>query len=97
MKLPIFLYGSHVLREPAAEADLEKKDDIRALIADMKETLASADGCGLAAPQVGVPTRILIVDGRELVDAQLFGVFEKFTYTVGDPELHFCPRRHTRR
>ena len=69
MKLPIFLYGSHVLREPAAEADLEKKDDIRALIADMKETLASADGCGLAAPQVGVPTRILIVDGRELVDA----------------------------
>ena len=68
MKLPIFLYGSGVLREPAAEADLEKKDEIRALVSDMKETLAYADGCGLAAPQVGVPSRVLIVDGRELVE-----------------------------
>ena len=68
MKLPIYLYGSEVLREQAAEADMDKKEEISALVADMEETLASADGCGLAAPQVGVSKRVIIVDGRELVD-----------------------------
>ena len=69
MKLPIFLYGSTVLRESAKEVDPADKDHIAGLIADMEETLASADGCGLAAPQVGVSARVLIVDGRELTDA----------------------------
>ena len=69
MKLPIFLYGSKVLRESAKEVDPADKDHITGLIADMEETLASADGCGLAAPQVGVSARVLIVDGRELTDA----------------------------
>ncbi len=69
MKLPIFLYGSKVLRERASEADLSDREKISALVADMEETLASADGCGLAAPQVGVSSRILIVDGRDLVEA----------------------------
>ena len=69
MKLPIYLYGSKVLRERAEEADLSDREKITQLIADMEETLASADGCGLAAPQVGVSARILIVDGRDLTDA----------------------------
>lgn len=69
MILPIYLYGQEVLREKAEEADLSKKEEITALIADMKETLVKADGCGLAAPQVGVPKRIVIVDGRELADS----------------------------
>ena len=66
MKLPIYLYGSKVLRENAQEADLSDREKLTQLIADMEETLASADGCGLAAPQVGVPVRVLIVDGRDL-------------------------------
>lgn len=69
MKLPIYLYGSKVLRERAEETDLSDREKITQLIADMEETLASADGCGLAAPQVGVSARILIVDGRDLTDA----------------------------
>ncbi len=69
MKLPIYLYGSKVLRENAQEADLSDREKLTQLIADMEETLASADGCGLAAPQVGVPVRVLIVDGRDLTDA----------------------------
>lgn len=69
MKLPIYLYGSKVLRENAREADLSDREKLTQLIADMEETLASADGCGLAAPQVGVPVRVLIVDGRDLTDA----------------------------
>ena len=68
MKLPIYLYGSKVLREPAQAADVADREKISALVSDMEETLASADGCGLAAPQVGVPTRVLIVDGRGLED-----------------------------
>ena len=68
MILPIYLYGAEVLRRKAEEADLTKKDEILKLVADMKETLAHADGVGLAAPQVGVSQRILIVDGDPLKD-----------------------------
>ena len=68
MILPIYLYGAEVLRKKAEEADLSKKDEILQLLADMKETLVHADGVGLAAPQVGVSKRILIVDGDPLKD-----------------------------
>ena len=65
---PIYLYGSEVLRAKAQEADLEKKEELTQLIADLKDTLAVADGCGLAAPQIGVSQRVLIVDGTVMVD-----------------------------
>lgn len=85
MKLPIFLYGSKILRENAADADLMKKDEITALVADMEETLAAADGCGLAAPQVGVPSRVLIVDGRGLED--VYPYLKDFKRIMINPEL----------
>ena len=50
MILPIFLYGSQVLRTRAQEADLSDREGLRQLIADMIETMHHADGCGLAAP-----------------------------------------------
>lgn len=65
---PIYLYGSEVLRERAQEADLEKKEELQALIADLKETLESSEGCGLAAPQIGIGKRVLIVDGDVMTD-----------------------------
>ena len=68
MILPIYLYGAEVLRNENVEADLNDKEGILKLIENMKETLKVADGCGLAAPQVGVNQRIVIVDGRELSD-----------------------------
>ena len=68
MILPIYLYGADVLRLKAEEADLSKKEEILKLVEDMKETLAHADGVGLAAPQVGVSRRIIIVDGDPLKD-----------------------------
>ena len=40
-------------------------DDVRALIADMFETMYAAPGIGLAAIQVGVPKRILVIDLQE--------------------------------
>ncbi len=68
MILPIYLYGSEVLRNENKEADLQDKEGLAKLISDMKDTLKVADGCGLAAPQVGVNLRVVIVDGRELSD-----------------------------
>ena len=68
MILPIYLYGSEVLRNENKDADLNDKEGLAKLISDMRETLKVADGCGLAAPQVGVNLRVVLVDGRELTD-----------------------------
>ena len=68
MILPIYLYGSEVLRKENVDVDLNDKEGIAKLLEDMKDTLKLADGCGLAAPQVGVNKRLVIVDGRELSD-----------------------------
>lgn len=83
MILPIYLYGSDVLRVENVDADLSRADEISGLISDMKETLKSADGCGLAAPQVGVNKRILIVDGRDLVES--YPELKDFTRTMINP------------
>ena len=56
------------MRNANAEADLQDKEGLTKLISDMKETLLAADGCGLAAPQVGVNLRVVIVDGSDLTD-----------------------------
>lgn len=66
MILPIYLYGSEVLRNENVDFDLTDREGLSKLIGDMKETLKVADGCGLAAPQVGVNRNVVIVDGREL-------------------------------
>mgnify|MGYP003319459019 CR=1 FL=1 len=66
MILPIYLYGSEKLRNENVDVDLQDREGLEKLIADMKDTLKVADGCGLAAPQVGVNKRIVIVDGRDL-------------------------------
>lgn len=65
---PIYLYGSGVLRSRADEADLGKKEELTQLITDLKDTLAVSDGCGLAAPQIGVSLRVLVVDGDVMTD-----------------------------
>lgn len=83
MILPIYLYGANVLKVPCKEADIEDKENIRALISDMQETLKHADGCGLAAPQVGVSSRILIVDGTGLAD--VYNYLKDFKRTMINP------------
>lgn len=45
-------------------------DDLRALIADMFETMYDAPGIGLAAIQVGVPKRLLVMDLQEKEDPE---------------------------
>ena len=69
MVLPIYVYGAEVLRKKAEEANLSDPavvEEIGQLIPKMWETMENADGVGLAAPQVGISVRILIVDGSLL-------------------------------
>ena len=65
---PIYLYGSEVLRRTAEPADLSDREGIAALVQDLKDTLANAEGCGLAAPQIGVSKRVVIVDAEGMED-----------------------------
>lgn len=85
MILPIYLYGQEILRRVDEEADLKKKEEILKLVSDMKETLKQADGCGLAAPQVGVGLRILIVDGTDLTDT--YPYLKDFRRTMINPRV----------
>lgn len=64
----IYLYGSEVLRQKAEPADINDREGIASLVQDLKETLVKSEGCGLAAPQIGVSKRVLIVDGNDMID-----------------------------
>ncbi|MGE3519992.1 MAG: peptide deformylase [Vicinamibacterales bacterium] len=58
---PLLRYGASVLHEPAGPVD-RVTPDIDRLVTDMIETMYVAPGIGLAAPQIGVPLRIFVVD-----------------------------------
>ena len=59
----IVLLGDPVLRQEAAEVDTFDAD-LRSLVRDMFETMYHAEGLGLAAPQIGISRRILVIDLR---------------------------------
>jgi len=63
-ELEIKEYGEPVLREKALPIE-EVTPEILNLIKDMTETMYADSGVGLAAPQVGVSKRIILVDGEE--------------------------------
>ena len=58
---PILKFGDSILHGPAAEVG-EITGDILKLIDDMIDTMYAAPGIGLAAPQVGAPLRIFVID-----------------------------------
>ena len=59
----IRILGDPVLREPAEEV-AELDQEVQTLVKDMLETMYLAEGIGLAAPQVGVSLRVIVVDLR---------------------------------
>ena len=61
--------------------------DIRTLVADMFETMYDAPGIGLAAIQVGVPLRLLVMDLQEMVEDDEGGE----PYPVRDPRVFVNP------
>ena len=61
MILPIYTYGQQVLRQEAEEID-ENYPNLKQVIQDMYDTLERSEGIGLAAPQVGLPIRLAIIN-----------------------------------
>ncbi len=61
MIYPIVIFGAEVLRKPSVELTADYPD-LKRLIEDMFLTMAAADGCGLAAPQIGKNIRLFVVD-----------------------------------
>jgi peptide deformylase len=58
---PILRYGESILHQQARPVDA-LTPEVERLVDDMIETMYAAPGVGLAAPQVGVPLRIFVVD-----------------------------------
>jgi peptide deformylase len=81
--LPIRISGEPVLHTVAAEVT-EFDDALRTLVGDMIETMATAPGVGLAAPQVGVPLRVFVYAWTDADDAHHEGV-------AINPELWITP------
>lgn len=67
--------GDDVLRKTCKPVD-KMTDRIRTLIGDMYDTMYEANGVGLAAPQVGILKRIVVID-----------VCDGETYTLINPEI----------
>jgi peptide deformylase len=61
MIYPIVKYGNPVLEKPAAPVT-EFDDELKALVADMFESMYEAKGVGLAAPQIGISKRLAVID-----------------------------------
>lgn len=59
--LDVLVYPDPRLREETTDVD-DFGPELRRLIADMRETMLAAHGVGLAAPQVGVPKRIAVIE-----------------------------------
>ena len=57
---PIRYLGDPVLRKPARKVS-RVDDSIRKLIEDMTESMYAAHGVGIAAPQIGVPLRVVVI------------------------------------
>lgn len=60
----IELWGSEVLRKKAVEVE-NFGEEMQTLIDDMFETMYKAEGVGLAAPQIGVSQRVIVVDVQD--------------------------------
>lgn len=58
---PILRYGDKSLHQPAADVATFDQS-LQTLIDDMIETMYAAPGIGLAAPQIGIPLRVFVVD-----------------------------------
>ena len=76
MILPILSYGNPVLKKKALPISVKTKN-LETLIKNMWETMYSAQGVGLAAPQVGESIRLFIVDTYPFSDNDDLSIDER--------------------
>jgi len=67
MILPIIAYGDPVLRKVGKDIE-EGQPKLNELLENMWETMYNAHGVGLAAPQIGLPVRLFLVDTSPFAD-----------------------------
>ena len=92
----IVIFGDPVLRK---KCDLVKNfsEDIQSLVDDMLETMVSAEGIGLAAPQIGIPLQLAVVDVSHdpdcisylRVNGEDFDLLDLMPLIFVNPELEF--------
>ena len=84
MILPIYTYGHPVLRRESEDID-QNYPDLKTLLDNMFETLTQADGVGLAAPQIGLNIRVVVIDLRVLSDE--YPEFKDFCRAYINPHI----------
>ncbi len=84
MILPIYLYGQQVLRKEAEEIGKDYPDLLQ-LVSDMFDTMYHAEGVGLAAPQIGLSIRLLVIDAEPMGDD--FAECKGFKRVMINPEI----------
>ena len=77
MIYPIVVYGDPVLKKKAQDIK-QGEIDVKTLSQDMFETMESASGIGLAAPQIGKSIRMFVVDGTPIEDEDMEGFRKVF-------------------
>ena len=84
MKLPVYLYGHPVLREASKELTPDYPD-LKKLVADMYETMYASEGVGLAAPQIGLNIRLVVIDADPV--SETFPECKGRKLTLINPEI----------
>lgn len=92
MILPIYIYGQPVLRK-VTEDITPDYPDLKQLITNMWDTLADSEGIGLAAPQIGLPIRLSVIDLRPL--AEDMPEYKDFFQTYINPHIIEVDDTHT--
>ncbi|MBX3605108.1 MAG: peptide deformylase [Piscinibacter sp.] len=93
----------HTVAQPVLQVD----DRIRTLVDDMLETMYAADGVGLAATQVDVHERVIVIDTSEerdeprvLINPELVARSEEMTFAdegcLSVPQIYDKVQRHAR-
>lgn len=85
MILPMYIFGQPVLRKMAEEIDVETYPNLKELIDNMFETLRKSEGVGLAAPQIGLPIRLFIIDLDVLSEDE--PQYKGYLHTFINPEI----------
>jgi len=67
MILPIYIYGQSVLRKETEDIT-EDYPNLKQLISNMYETMYDAEGVGLAAPQIGLSIRLIVIDANVMAE-----------------------------
>ncbi|HET6599280.1 MAG TPA: peptide deformylase [Burkholderiaceae bacterium] len=105
-KLNILLYPDarlHTVAKPVQQVD----DSIRKLVDDMLETMYDADGVGLAATQVDVHLRVIVIDTSEsrddprvLINPELIALSAEMSFSdegcLSVPAVYDKVQRHAR-